>query len=65
MYVGSSSWGCLLPHVHSLSNNNLSLYAVLTLAKEVITCQNATELLVRYQYIYQNMLYVASLGAAF
>ncbi|KAM9508153.1 protein NLRC5 [Guaruba guarouba] len=30
-----------------LSNNNLSLGAVLTLAKEVITCQNATELLVR------------------
>uniref|UniRef100_A0A8B9DDY9 NLR family CARD domain containing 5 n=1 Tax=Anser cygnoides TaxID=8845 RepID=A0A8B9DDY9_ANSCY len=30
-----------------LSNNNLSLNAVLILAKEVITCQNATELHVR------------------
>ncbi|NWS43117.1 NLRC5 protein, partial [Probosciger aterrimus] len=30
-----------------LSNNGLSLDAVLTLAKEVMTCQNATELLVR------------------
>ncbi|NWS67459.1 NLRC5 protein, partial [Crotophaga sulcirostris] len=30
-----------------LSNNDLSLDAVLTLAKEVITCENATELCVR------------------
>ncbi|NXW31954.1 NLRC5 protein, partial [Phaetusa simplex] len=32
-----------------LSNNDLSLNTVLILAKEVIACQNATELRVRYQ----------------
>uniref|UniRef100_A0A8C3PLG4 NLR family CARD domain containing 5 n=1 Tax=Calidris pygmaea TaxID=425635 RepID=A0A8C3PLG4_9CHAR len=32
-----------------LSNNNLSLNAVLILAKEVIACQNVTELRVRYR----------------
>lgn len=49
--VGSSIWDCILPDIHSLSNNNLSLNAVLILAKEVVTCQNATELHVRYQYM--------------
>uniref|UniRef100_A0A8C3GY17 NLR family CARD domain containing 5 n=1 Tax=Corvus moneduloides TaxID=1196302 RepID=A0A8C3GY17_CORMO len=34
-----------------LSNNHLSLNAVLSLAKEGIVCQNVTELCVRYQYL--------------
>ncbi|NXX32604.1 NLRC5 protein, partial [Nicator chloris] len=34
-----------------LSNNHLSLNAVLSLAKEGIVCQNVTELCARYQYM--------------
>ncbi|EOB01028.1 Protein NLRC5, partial [Anas platyrhynchos] len=37
-----------------LSNNNLSLNAVLILAKEVVTCQNATELHVRKDIVIIN-----------
>ncbi|KAI6077473.1 Protein NLRC5 isoform X1 [Aix galericulata] len=37
-----------------LSNNNLSLNAVLILAKEVVTCQNATELHVRKSIVIIN-----------
>lgn len=48
--VGSSSWASVSPHVHSLSNNHLSLNAVLSLAKEGIVCQTVTELCARYQY---------------
>uniref|UniRef100_A0A669QR45 NLR family CARD domain containing 5 n=1 Tax=Phasianus colchicus TaxID=9054 RepID=A0A669QR45_PHACC len=39
-----------------LSKNNLSLNAVLLLAKEVTVCQNATELQVRYQCMRPNIL---------
>uniref|UniRef100_A0A8C3KZR9 NLR family CARD domain containing 5 n=1 Tax=Chrysolophus pictus TaxID=9089 RepID=A0A8C3KZR9_CHRPC len=41
-----------------LSKNNLSLKAVLLLAKEVTVCQNATELHVRYQCMRPNILLV-------